>query len=151
MYLTSRLTRQSAAECYCARYHARTMKNTQIAFSDADLRLRDTRKSTTEGIQLPRLHKMEMVMPHFAEGRISITTVLLNSTRHSISIKIHDHESSRIKDKDFRTNLIYKDLSFKDIKSIKGELASFQDDAKYVQCGSQDTRSKVAMMIKTEG
>ncbi|GJY04307.1 hypothetical protein Tco_0370247 [Tanacetum coccineum] len=51
-----------------------------------------------------------------------------------------NHESSRIKDKDFRTNSDIKDNS-SEIKLRGRLLASFQDDAKYEHVG-QDTRSQ---------
>ncbi|GJZ94817.1 putative ribonuclease H-like domain-containing protein [Tanacetum coccineum] len=60
--------------------------------------------------------------------------------RHTISIEIKNHESSRIKDKDFHTNSDIKDNS-SEIKLQGRLLASFQDDAKYEHVG-QDTRSQ---------
>ncbi|GJU24454.1 retrovirus-related pol polyprotein from transposon TNT 1-94 [Tanacetum coccineum] len=54
--------------------------------------------------------------------------------------RFKNHESSRIKDKDFRTNSDIKNNSSK-IKLRGRLLASFQDDAKYEHVG-QDTRSQ---------
>ncbi|GJZ41326.1 hypothetical protein Tco_0588212 [Tanacetum coccineum] len=54
--------------------------------------------------------------------------------------RFKNHESSRIKDKDFRTNSDIKDNSL-EIKLRGRLLASFQDDAKYEHVG-QDTRSQ---------
>ncbi|GJY05262.1 hypothetical protein Tco_0371202, partial [Tanacetum coccineum] len=54
--------------------------------------------------------------------------------------RFKNHESSRIKDKDFRTNSDIKDNS-SEIKLRGRLLASFQDDAKYEHVG-QDTRSQ---------
>ncbi|GJX15609.1 hypothetical protein Tco_0216441 [Tanacetum coccineum] len=56
------------------------------------------------------------------------------------SLRFKNHESSRIKDKDFRTNSDIKDNS-SEIKLRGRLLASFQDDAKYEHVG-QDTRSQ---------
>ncbi|GJZ29281.1 hypothetical protein Tco_0573928 [Tanacetum coccineum] len=54
--------------------------------------------------------------------------------------RFKNHESSRIKDKDFRANSDIKDNS-SEIKLRGRLLASFQDDAKYEHVG-QDTRSQ---------
>ncbi|GJX64863.1 retrovirus-related pol polyprotein from transposon TNT 1-94 [Tanacetum coccineum] len=59
--------------------------------------------------------------------------------------RLKNHESSRIKDKDFRANSDIKDNS-SEIKLRGRLLASFQDDAKYEHVG-QDTRSQVKVIL----
>ncbi|GJY38454.1 hypothetical protein Tco_0424818 [Tanacetum coccineum] len=82
--------------------------------------------------------KMEMVMPHSSWSRIHYHMLMLKLQRHSISIKFQNHESSRIKDKDFRANSDINDNSL-EIKLRGRLLKSFQDDAKYEHVG-QGTR-----------
>ncbi|GJY29874.1 hypothetical protein Tco_0405641 [Tanacetum coccineum] len=62
------------------------------------------------------------------------------SNKLLVASRFKNHESSRIKDKDFRTNSDIKDNSL-EIKLRGRLLASFQDDAKYEHVG-QDTRSQ---------
>ncbi|GKD88748.1 hypothetical protein Tco_1364255 [Tanacetum coccineum] len=64
----------------------------------------------------------------------------LTSNKLLVASRFKNHESSRIKDKDFRTNSDIKDNS-SEIKLRGRLLASFQDDAKYEHVG-QDTRSQ---------
>ncbi|GJU24129.1 hypothetical protein Tco_1162750, partial [Tanacetum coccineum] len=62
------------------------------------------------------------------------------SNKLLVATRFKNYESSRIKDKDFRTNSDIKDNS-SEIKLRGRLLASFQDDAKYEHVG-QDTRSQ---------
>ncbi|GJX32478.1 retrovirus-related pol polyprotein from transposon TNT 1-94 [Tanacetum coccineum] len=79
--------------------------------------------------------------PHFPAGFESLLTCHAQTTKTYYRIRLKNHESSRIKDKDFRTNSDIQDLPSKFIMVYQGRLlTSFQDDAKYEHVG-QDTRS----------
>ncbi|GJX60896.1 hypothetical protein Tco_0292286 [Tanacetum coccineum] len=69
--------------------------------------------------------KDEMLMPSFQLKSDSLPHGSCSSTKDIISITIHEknHESSRIKDKDFRTNSDIQDLPSK-ISSLSREIVS---------------------------
>ncbi|GJZ19585.1 hypothetical protein Tco_0556175 [Tanacetum coccineum] len=107
------------------------------AFSDADhAGCIDTRKSTSGGIQL-----LGDKLVSWMSKKQDFTTMSSVEARGVISSRFKNHESSRIKDKDFRTNSDIQDLPQR-YQVYQGRLlASFQDDAKYEHAG-QDTRSQ---------
>ncbi|GJX38530.1 hypothetical protein Tco_0251833 [Tanacetum coccineum] len=95
--------------------------------------------------------KMEMVMPLFQLKTDSLPHAHAQTTK-----TYYKHQDSRImkaqelKTKTSAQTLIYK-IFLQRYQVYQGRLlASFQDDAKYEHVG-QDTRSKVAKTVKTEG
>ncbi|GJU99839.1 hypothetical protein Tco_1329110 [Tanacetum coccineum] len=84
--------------------------------------------------------KMEMVSHHSIWSRIHYTSSSQSTNDIPKAQGFKNHESSRIKDKDFRANSDIKDNS-SEIKLRGRLLVSFQDDAKYEHVG-QDTRSQ---------
>ncbi|GJS39044.1 retrovirus-related pol polyprotein from transposon TNT 1-94 [Tanacetum coccineum] len=92
--------------------------------------------------ELEEKEEMEMEMPYFSCSQIHYHKLMLKLHKTFYSHEIKNQESSRIKDKDFRTNSEIPDLPSNIVNLIKGRLlASFQDDAKYEHVG-QDTRSQ---------
>ncbi|GJY24770.1 hypothetical protein Tco_0398428 [Tanacetum coccineum] len=81
--------------------------------------------SSGDSLNLPdhRIHKDGDGDALFQLKSDSITTDNAQSTRHYYKIRFKNHESSRIKDKDFRTNSDIQDLPSK-ISSLSREIVS---------------------------
>ncbi|GKA40866.1 hypothetical protein Tco_0733459 [Tanacetum coccineum] len=81
-----------------------------------------------------------MTKPYSPSTPLIAKLFSFQDTKDGDASRFKNHESSRIKDKDFRANSDIKDNS-SEIKLRGRLLASFQDDAKYEHVG-QDTRSQ---------